>query len=310
MSFNFDQWQKIQSIQSLWSGYGEIARYQSELNEQTIIVKEINLTQSEKHPRGWNTDISHQRKLSSYANEICFYREFAHLTNSLCKVPAYIHSQQSQERLFLIMQDLDALGFTKRHADGNLQKAKQGLTWLANFHATFMLMDAPQLWPIGTYWHLKTRPDEWQAMPIGELKDKAKDIDQMLNSARFQTLVHGDAKLANFCFHNNEDKIAAVDFQYVGKGTPVKDVAYFIGSCFFADHLDDYADELYEYYLEKLSEALSPRFSPSEIQAILEECQALYCYAWADFERFLQGWSPGHKKLSSYSAKLTFQALR
>jgi Ser/Thr protein kinase RdoA (MazF antagonist) len=59
---------------------------------------------------------------------------------------------------------------------------------------------------------------------------KAAVIDQVLNNCSYQTIVHGDAKLANFCF-SKEGAVSAVDFQYVGGGCGMKDVAYFLGSC-------------------------------------------------------------------------------
>ena len=77
---------------------------------------------------------------------------------------------------------------------------KNCLFWLATFHATFMNNSAEGLWDVGTYWHLATRPDELASMEDGKLKNAAAAIDQMLNNCKFQTLVHGDAKLANFCF--------------------------------------------------------------------------------------------------------------
>lgn len=75
MPFEFIQWKKVQSIQTLWSGYGEIARYKAVKSNQTLFVKEVILTQVIGHPRRWNTDISLQRKLSSYQNEVNFYQD-------------------------------------------------------------------------------------------------------------------------------------------------------------------------------------------------------------------------------------------
>ena len=43
-------------------------------------------------------------------------------------------------------------------------------------------------------------------------------------------LAHGDAKVANFCFTNDQHAVAAVDFQYVGGGIGTQDVIYFLGS--------------------------------------------------------------------------------
>jgi len=60
----------IGTIQSLWSGYGSIDRYGlvgSSLG--SVIVKHVRLPERSQHPRGWNSDNSHQRKLRSYQVE-------------------------------------------------------------------------------------------------------------------------------------------------------------------------------------------------------------------------------------------------
>ena len=55
-------------IQSLWSGYGSIVRYGlNDASIQSVVVKHVSLPETVAHPRGWHTDLSHQRKLKSYA---------------------------------------------------------------------------------------------------------------------------------------------------------------------------------------------------------------------------------------------------
>ena len=135
-------------------------------------------------------------------------------------------------------------------------------------------------------------------MQSGWLKENAKRIDNALNNTKYKTIVHGDAKLANFCFSNEMD-VAAVDFQYVGGGCGMKDVAYFISSCLNADESMRYEEELLDCYFEELRGNIS-----NEIAAELEEeWRKLYPVAWADFVRFLQGWAPDHYKLNEYSNK-------
>jgi hypothetical protein len=292
------------SVQTLWSGYGEIKRcYLEGGAHSSVIVKHIQWPDETNHPRGWNTPISHLRKLKSYQVEKHWYQHFAMRTNAHCRVPRILQTFEKVDEILLIMEDLDASGFDIRLNPQSvaIEGVKNGLHWLAHFHAQFMGVAPKGLWPMGTYWHLDTRPDEWAKMENTKLKHAAKDIDARLNKAKFQTLVHGDAKLANFCF-GEKGEIAAVDFQYVGSGCGMKDVAYFISSCLDDPDCEKQEDALLGYYFGQLEEALDKQF---DFQQVKEEWSALYKYAWADFYRFLDGWSPGHWKMHGYSERLT-----
>ena len=296
--------ERVEVIQSLWSGYGELKRYfLAGGKHATVIVKHIQMPETAHHPRGWNTELSHQRKLKSYQVEAHWYQAYATKTTQACKVPAIYHVLQQESELLLIMEDLDAHGFALRHQPESvtLEVAKNCLSWLANFHATFMGHTAEGLWSVGTYWHLATRPDEWKQMKNADLKKAASAIDGQLNTGNFKTLVHGDAKLANFCF-SEDGKVAAVDFQYVGQGCGMKDVAYLISSCFTEEASEKYEEELLAHYFNELQIALDNTF---DFQLVKEEWERLYPYAWADFYRFLDGWSPGHWKMHGYSKRLT-----
>ncbi|MDH3346259.1 MAG: DUF1679 domain-containing protein, partial [Kiritimatiellaceae bacterium] len=184
---------------------------------------------------------------------------------------------------------------------------KACLKWLAAFHATFMNEKPDGLWPVGTYWHLDTRPDELDVMNDAELKRAAPAIDRQLNECRFQTLVHGDAKLANFCFSQDGENVAAVDFQYVGGGCGMKDVAYFISSCLDEEQSAAREGELLDYYFRTLQQFMGG--GSASFQALEKEWRAMYPVAWTDFFRFLQGWCPGHWKIHRYSQRLTREVL-
>ena len=108
-------------------------------------------------------------------------------------------------------------------------------------------MSPKKLWQKGSYWHLSTRPDELKAMQHSKLKDAAKSIDEQLNNCKYKTLIHGDAKVANFCFADDMSSVAAVDFQYVGGGCGMKDVAYFLGSCLSSSECENYEKELLDF---------------------------------------------------------------
>ena len=146
-------------------------------------------------------------------------------------------------------------------------------------------------------------------MPDGALKTHAQKIDQALNNAHYQTLVHGDAKLANFCFKPTNQDLAAVDFQYIGRGVGVKDVMYFLGSCFDENDLFKFGDTLVNEYFDCLKHAIETYQQYINYSELEREWRALYSFAWADFERFLLGWMPTHYKLNNYSKTQTDVAL-
>ncbi|MFT4547680.1 MAG: aminoglycoside phosphotransferase (APT) family kinase protein [Verrucomicrobiales bacterium] len=290
-------------IQELWSGYGQILRVGLEGGSAgSVVVKHVRLPNGSNHPRGWNSDRSHQRKVKSYQVETAWYQTFSARCGDACRVPRCLAFERDGDEVLMVLEDLDAAGFPSRLGSAGAGQVELCLRWLANFHATFLGVEPRGLWETGTYWHLETRPDELEVLEDLGLKAAAGAIDERLTRARFQTLVHGDAKLANFCFAGDATAVAAVDFQYVGGGCGMKDVAYFIGSCLGEQECESRESELLDGYFGALGAALRQR--GVEVDALEEEWRELYPVAWTDFHRFLKGWSPGHWKINSYSERL------
>jgi len=302
--------ERLEVIQPLWSGYGEIVRVALHgAPMSTAILKSIRYPSEAAHPRGWNTDCSHRRKIRSYDIEMNWYRQWSEQCGLSCRVPVCYASETQGQQHLMVLEDLDASGFPLRKSVLDWQEIENCLTWLANFHATFMGLEPSGLWTTGTYWHLATRPDEWQAMEELDLKKMAAQIDQRLNNCRYLTLVHGDAKVANFCFGKDSQRVAAVDFQYVGGGCGMKDVAYFIGSCLGEQQCYQSEQRLLGYYFHALKTALLAMKKEIDIAALEAEWREMYPFAWADFHRFLLGWMPTHKKINNYSQLMTARAL-
>lgn len=288
-------------IQKLWSDYGVLLKLQtSSPTLQNVIVKKISLPKIQNHSRGWNTDISHQRKIKSYQVETNFYQHYNEHSSTHCYYPKYLGSRNSQNETLIILEDLDALGFNKRCDLLSFDQAKICIKWLAHFHGKFLNTTPNGLWDTGTYWHLATRLDELEAINDPVLKKAAPLIDQKLNQCEFKTIVHGDAKVANFCFSKNA--VAAVDFQYVGGGCGMKDLAYFLGSTLSDEEIKNHEQEILDFYFCELEKSMALNKKNQSFQKIKTEWLELYPFAWADFHRFLEGWRPGHWKLGPYSS--------
>lgn len=285
-------------IQALWSGYGKIIRVGLEdATVETVVVKHVQLPGNKNHPRGWNTDIGHQRKVKSYKVETTWYDKYS--KNSAARLPECLAIEAYDEEVLIVLEDLDAAGYPLRKSSVTWEEIEACLGWLAKFHASYLGKIPEGLWEVGTYWHLETRPQELAILDDQRLQTAAPIIDEKLNTCKYKTFVHGDAKLANFCFGEN-GQIAGVDFQYVGGGCGMKDVAYFIGSCLTESQCEQLEAQILDTYFEYLQNAMEEKN-----KALEKEWRSLYHVAWADFHRFLKGWSPGHWKLNSYSERVT-----
>ena len=85
----------------------------------------------------------------------------------------------------------------------------------------------------------------------------------------------------------------------------MKDLAYFVGSCLREEDCEALESTLLDHYFSMLALRVTEKFPTVEVTALEEEWRGLFDVAWADFHRFLKGWSPGHWKINGYSEKLT-----
>ncbi|CDQ78821.1 unnamed protein product [Oncorhynchus mykiss] len=293
------------TIQTLWSGYGQIVRVHLDgCDRPSVVVKHVMFPKEAEHPGGWNTDLSHMRKVRSYQVETHWYQNYS--TNDGCRMPACLAACSYGDEKLIVLEDLDVVGFDQRRTSVRDAEMRACLSWLAHFHGLFLGVVPEGLWPVGTYWHLETRPDELNTMDDAQLKAAAGEIDRILNECSFKTIVHGDAKLANFCFSGSGQGVAAVDFQYVGGGCGMKDVVYLLEEI-EEKQLEKRVPGLLDYYFTELRASVTKQV---DFAALEKEWREMFAFAWTDFHRFLLGWMPGHRKINRYTKQLTKEVLR
>jgi hypothetical protein len=240
---------------------------------QVMIVKYIEPRLGDSNKK----DLGDQRKFDSYVVEATFFETYAldFLQHDGICIPTPLKVEREGTKTIICMSRLE--NATMNNVDDGV------IQWLANFHAATWHKDYPGLQPIGSYWHLDTRPDEYNSMPThgweGRLKRAARAIDDFLKRDSLQCLIHGDAKDANVMSSNGQ--VAMCDFQYCGRGSPTVDVAYFLVSS-VSPHEQE---RLVDLYFVTLCKKLSPELRPTRKQ-FDNNLGLAYC----DYARFMSGW--------------------
>jgi hypothetical protein len=292
------------AVQRLWGGYGEILRVElSGAELPSVIVKHVEPPAATREETG-SEERSRLRKLRSYEVEMAFYERYQPRCDAHCRVPRPLLSTATPAGFLFVLEDLDQAGFAARRSVVTPRELEACLGWLARFHARFVGVAPDGLWTQGTYWHLATRPDELANVRDQALREAAPGVAQRLAACSHRTLLHGDAKLENFCFAADGLRVAAVDFQYTGGGAGIQDVAYLLGCALTPSSCERSAPGFVNCYFEALRLALAQLAPAHDVDALESEWRALEPYAWADFHRFLAGWSPEEARHDAYGRRM------
>jgi hypothetical protein len=274
------QLQSMQTIQSLWAGYGEICRVfanpiGSRDPPRPYILKLVNPPPTKADDEG------HTRKILSYQVEQYFYSHLAPqmpttLPVAECFASINKHNTDGTSMTAMLLSDLREqypVAGEKRDVLTTIQ-AHAALDWLSGFHGFWWLrvksLDSSSLvlppldevrrdgqdatnksvWLNGGYTYLATRRKEYSTLatdydsewnePLTDWVD-GEDVSISEIAAAFlsptlagwapiesyQTLIHGDVKSENMFTSSSGEEVAFYDFQYVGLGLGVCDLAKF-----------------------------------------------------------------------------------
>ncbi|KAL7536418.1 hypothetical protein ACHAXR_008470 [Thalassiosira sp. AJA248-18] len=222
----------VKSLCRLWAGMGYI--YQVTINnlhpssnnkKYQFIVKRV------IPPPKQSRSMGDERKAVSYLFEANFYETIAPTLideyDLAIPIPYHVERDEKTDQVTICMSRLTGSpGYLS--SDENIHAVLQ---WLATLHAATWgpkadeYVDRKLVQPIGSYWHLDTRPSEHDSMSRrgweGRLKLAARAIDERLKRDKMQCCIHGDAKDANMLFgEGGGSSVSMYDFQYCGKAPP------------------------------------------------------------------------------------------
>ncbi|MCG7534012.1 ecdysteroid 22-kinase family protein [Pseudoalteromonas sp. OOF1S-7] len=287
-----------QHSQVLWSGCGHI--YKFTYQDTLLVAKVATVPEQLAHPHITQSQHSLRRKYHSYQKELNFYQHRAQWYIDACPMPEVVVLAEQNAVFIVVFKDFESQGY-HNVSNATPEHVAQMLEWLARFHAIGLVRPVLTETEVqGNYWHLDTRPDEFARMATGKLKQCASAINQRLMACPFQTLIHGDAKLANFALSSQGVGVLGYDFQHIGKGVGVSDVMLLLTSLYCSRELQANVQICLDGYFAHLAQALAGHWPVTKIIALEKSWRALWPFVWADFQRFLLGWKPDHQKLTPY----------
>jgi hypothetical protein len=89
----------------------------------------------------------------------------------------------------------------------------------------------------------------------------------------------------------------------------MKDVALFMSSAVEPEACSEMESWVLDIYFAELRHALQIYQPQLDAKAVEQEWRPLFPVAWADFQRFVKGWSPKHWKINPYTEALTSRAI-
>ena len=124
-------------IQELWSGYGKIIRVGlKNTSVNSVVIKHVQVPIYKIHPRGWTTDIGHQRKVKSYKVETAWYDQYS--KDSVARLPKCLAIETKNDEVLMVLEDLDESGYPLRKSAVTWEEITECLAWLAKFHASYL----------------------------------------------------------------------------------------------------------------------------------------------------------------------------
>lgn len=284
----FTHVKNVTVIQSLWAGYGKLYRCQAD--GAHLVVKHF---APPRHAEDDSED--HLRKLRSYEVESAFYEKLSDkMIERGCIVPELVACIHDGSSIAIVMRDLEEQhgSFNVRRGNCmNMEEAKRLLSYMARFHSVnWMHERVDGLWPEGCFWQLGTRMDELEYLDrswerYGLDRDMALRIHELVTSLPHRTVLHGDAKAANF-FWFSGGEVGGYDLQYCGGGSPCRDLAYTLGCSMQERLIERHETELLRHYHDELTSHLSAKDAAG---FTFETMQDAYDLCVTDLVRFMCG---------------------
>lgn len=250
----------LTSLQTLWAGYGSISSFSAvdrSGKSHALILKLVAPPPGASNDR----DEGHRRKMLSYGVEQHFYSSVVPSLHLPAEVGiANVIATSGDGVIATVLEDLRPRFPVSGERRGELSASQvsAALLWLGKFHAASWgyasrneldgyvrppLVETEDgkkaLWLNGGYTYLATRLSEFASLQHGRGEWRVlAELDGAGNSAaslaalfleprgrEFESLIHGDVKSENLFANAKGDRVAFFDFQYVGLGLGVCDLA-------------------------------------------------------------------------------------